>query len=231
MRPKTFYSLITLASLSATWLPASAELDLAGIWMLQGPGTESEYLPTARASAIQAEYDLLSDDPSLYCVPSSASRVWANPNVRIAFEQSDQFLNISYEFFDLRRAIPFGDPSQISEEPSTQNISGTLFPEMGSSVAFYEGQTLVIESRNHAPGYIRTSRGIPQSENTVTREELTMEDGLLHITHTYVDESLFEAPFVLTYSFRRIEGDEVPLYECTDADYDWFNELNADQGN
>ena len=53
-----------------------------------------------------------------------------------------------------------------------------------------------------------------------------MRDGELHITHTYRDESLFEAPLVLEYSFRRIEAEDVDIYSCTDADYDWFLELN-----
>ena len=67
--------------------PALAEPDLSGIWMLKGLAKEGDLQMTARALALQADYDLLVDDPSLYCEPASSSRVWANPNVRIAFDQ------------------------------------------------------------------------------------------------------------------------------------------------
>jgi len=103
----------------------------------------------------------------------------------------------------------------------------SYFQEMGSSYARYEDGRLIIESKNHSPGFIRTSRGVPQSENTSTIEELWIEDDALHLTQTYIDETLFEKPFVVDYTYKRIEGSEMPLYECTDANYDWFNQLNA----
>ena len=115
----------------------------------------------------------------------------------------------------------------MSAAPSTVNVSGTPFDKMGSSFARYEGEKLVIETRNHAPGYIRTSRGVPQSAQTVSIEELWLEGGRLLLRQTYIDDSLFEKPFVIEYGFDRIEESVVPLYECTDANYDWFEKLNA----
>lgn len=221
MRRLLFALLITTQCGSAL-----AQLDLSGIWMLDGPSRERELVLTELGQQIQGEYDLLVDDPSLYCVPASSSRVWANPNVRISFDQLADRVLINYEFYDLRRNIPLGDESVMSEQPSTRNVNGSYFQEMGSSFAHYDGDRLIIESRNHAPGYIRTSRGVPQGENTVTIEELWIEDGVLHLLHTHYDDTLYEVPFVLDYRFTRIEGDELPLYECTDADYDWFYELN-----
>jgi len=218
-----------IAALLSLSSPLFAAPDLSGIWMLSGRPDEGELRMTAEALRIQSEYDLLVDDPSLYCVPASASRVWANPNVRIAFEQTDERVLISYEFYDLRRDIPLGDESVMSAMPSTQNVDGTYFQEMGSSFARYAGERLIIESRNHSAGYIRTSRGVPQSANTVAIEELWIDGDTLYLEQTYIDESLFAVPFVVTYPFERIEGSEIPLYECTDANYDWFNELNAPQ--
>lgn len=194
--------------------------------MLSGPSRERELVLTERGQQIQSEYDLLVDDPSLYCIPASTSRVWANPNVRIAFEQQEDSILIKYEFYDLRREIPLGDESVMTGSPSTRNLDGAFFAEMGSSFAHYEGDRLFIESRNHAPGYIRTSRGVPQGENTVTIEELWIEDNELRVIHSHIDETLYEQPFILDYTFVRIEESEFPLYECTDADYDWFYELN-----
>ena len=216
---------ITAALLTSSSLAVAP--DLTGIWTLNGPGTESEILLTEEGLRIQSGYDLLVDDPSLFCVPASASRIWANPGARILIQQSEEAVLISYELFDLRRDIPIGDESVMSNMPSTKNITGTYFQEMGSSFARYVDERLIIESRNHSLGYIRTSRGIPQSRNTVTTEVLRIEGDTLHLTHTYFDDTLYENPIVMDYFFRRADESEITLYECREANYDWFNELNA----
>jgi len=216
-----------LAAALLTSSSLAAAPDLTGIWTLNGPGTESEILLTEEGLRLQSEYDLLVDDPSLFCVPASTSRIWANPGARILIQQSEEAVLISYELFDLRRDIPIGDESVMSNMPSTKNITGTYFQEMGSSFARYVDERLIIESRNHSLGYIRTSRGIPQSRNTIANEVLRIEGDTLHLTHTYFDDTLYENPIVMDYFFRRTDESEITLYECTEANYDWFNELNA----
>ena len=220
--PVSAFILLTLLSPLAT-----AEPDLTGIWMLQGRAAEGELVLTSQGRQIMMAYDLLEDDPSLKCVPASISRVWANPNVRIGIEQSAGRVHISYEFYDLRRNIPLGDASALSALPSTRNVSGRYFKEMGSSYGRYVEDRLIIETANHAPGYIRTSRGVPQSEHTVATEALWLEGETLKLTLTYIDNTLFDVPFVLDHTFVKIDETSVPLYACTDADYDWFEKLNA----
>jgi len=206
---------------------AVAQTEISGTWMLNGPGTESEILLSEEGKRLQDDYELLEDDPSLYCTPASSSRIWANPGAPIKIEQTEESILISYELFDLRREIPLGNESVLTDQPSTQNLSGTFFPEMGSSFASYEGERLIIESRNHAYGYIRTSRGIPQAPGTVAIEALEVEGDTLHVTHTYIDESIFEKPLVLEYFLRRADDVELNVYDCTEANYNWFDELNA----
>lgn len=201
---------------------------LDGVWMLNLPDSESEIVFTEEGERVSSEYDLLSDDPSLYCTPASVARIWGNPNSRIRIEQRATEIRINYELFDLRRTIPLGDSSVLSDSPSTHNLDGTEFPEMGSSIAHYEGDALIIESHNHVPGYIRTSRGIPQGPATIAYEELRVENDTLYITHTYIDEELYKKPFVLNYNFSRLDAEDVDIYNCTDANYDWFLELNED---
>ena len=206
---------------------AHAQPDLSGIWMLLGLAKDEPVELTPAGQAIQEGYDLLEDDPSLYCIPASSARVWANPNVRIAFDQGDDYLLIVYEFYDLRRRIPLGADAEYESRPSTRNIGGTLFPEMGTSIARYEGDRLIIETRGHAAGYLRTSRGLPQAPTTTSVEELWIERDTLRLRQTYTDETLFVEPFVSEYAFQRTGETEVPFYECTEADYGWFEELNA----
>lgn len=207
--------------------PAQDDFGIQGIWILEGPGTESEIRLTEEGLRRQRDYDLLNDDPSLSCIPASASRVWANPGSRTLIEFTETDVSISYELFDLRRTIPWGDQSQINESPSTANLSGSYFQEMGSSFATRQGASLVIESRNHSDGYIRTSRGIPQGEETIAIEKFSVKGDTLHITHTYIDETLYEAPIVLEYFLSRVDATELTLYGCMEAGYDWFNELNS----
>lgn len=223
MFSKTVVGIISLGMLG----PVIAQTDISGTWMLNGPGTESEVLLSEEGKRLQSDYDLLADDPSLYCTPASSSRIWANPGAPIKIEQTDAIILISYELFDLRREIPLGGESKLTDQPSTQNLNGTFFPEMGSSFASYDGDRLIIESRNHAYGYIRTSRGIPQAPGTVAIEVLEVEGDTLHITHTYSDESIFEKPLVLEYFYRRADDTELNVYDCTEANYNWFDELNA----
>jgi len=222
-------TLFTTTLFTATLFTSTlaAQPNLSGVWLLNLPDSESAIEFTALGQQIQSDYDLLVDDPSLFCTPASSSRIWANPNAPIKIEQTADSILISYELFDLRREIPLGDASALTDLPSTKNLEGTYFAEMGSSFARYEGERLIIESRKHGPGYIRTSRGIPQSENTVAIEELSVVGDTLHIKHTYIDPTLYQQPFVLEYTFTRSDHMELALYECTDANYEWFNELNA----
>ena len=74
------FSILGLLAISSS---ALAQSTISGTWMLEGPGKESEISLTAEGQRIQSEYDLLSDDPSLYCTPASSSRIWANPNAPI----------------------------------------------------------------------------------------------------------------------------------------------------
>lgn len=204
-----------------------AEPSLSGVWVLNGLAVERKLLLTEKARQIQADYDLLNDDPSLQCEPASLSRVWANPNSRFIIEQTEEQVLILYELFDLRRTIPVGDDTAFSDTPSTKNLDGQYFQKMGSSYAWYRGDRLFIETRRHSPGYIRTSRGIPQSENTVATEEIWREGDTLKLKLTYEDDTLFESPFIIDHTFERIEASGILPYNCEGADYDWFEKLIA----
>lgn len=206
---------------------AQAAPDLSGVWVLVGGPAEHELAMTENARAIQAEYDLLSDDPSLQCEPASLSRVWANPGSRFRIAQEDNRVSISYELFDLRRTIPVGDANSMTDLPSTKNLDGDYFSKMGSSFARYEDDRIFIETRNLSPGYVWTSQGIPQSESTVVTESFRLDGGMLKMQLTYTDDTLFDTPFIIDFNFKSVEDTELQRYNCTEAGYDWFEQLNA----
>ena len=221
------YLIHVLFLTSATLAHGDTVSEFVGTWLLDGPGTESEINLTDEGRRLRDSYDLLVDDPSLKCIPASSSRVWANPNAPIKIEVSSESIQITYELFDLRRVIPFGSGEDLTDTPSTRNLKGVYFRELGSSFARYEESQILIESREHSPGYIRTSRGIPQTSSTIAYELLAVDNGVLHITHTYVDEMVFKDPLILTYSLRRADELLINPYDCVDSDYGWFEELNS----
>ena len=197
-----------------------------GYWEFSARPVETELLLTEHALSLQNEYDLLEDDPSLKCVPASLGRVWSTPSLLLQIISSEDRIDINYRMFDLRRTIPLAG-SGLPHQVSTQNLDGDVFPEMGSSIAFPVGKSLVVYSDENAPGYVRTSVGIPQATTTVAVERFWLEDAdTLKIELTYYDDALFEEPFSTTYTFERRDLDELGLYECMDADYDWFEQFH-----
>ena len=56
---------------------------------------------------------------------------------------------------------------------------------------------------------------------------MKIEKDKLRVTHTYIDNELYDEPIVLNYFYKKIDETEVVPYECTEANYDWFNELNT----
>ena len=108
----------------------------------------------------------------------------------------------------MRREIPIGDEADLSGLPSTRNTQGSYFSEMGSSFGRYDNDRLIIKSKNHSFGYIRTSRGIPQSETTEAIEELEIENKKLRVTHTYIDASSRTTLQRQGVTFERLEVGE-----------------------
>jgi hypothetical protein len=44
----------------------------------------------------------------------------------------------------------------------------------------------------------------------------------------YRDPTLFTGEYRILHRLFATGETEVPVYECTDADYDWFEQLNAE---
>ena len=221
--------LVLIAILSGIQ-PALAAPALDGIWAMTGMGdiVFSELSQTSEGEARQAAYDLLEDDPSLQCIPASLTRVYSNPNSDIEIRIGDDEVQIDYELFDLRRTIPLGAGYQAGFPPSTRNLKGELFPTMGSSIARFDGDQLVVETRGYAPGYLKTSEGLPQSEATQSIEQFWREGDQLRLRVTYTDPLLLEAPYTFDYRFDPSPRDELGFYGCEpeSAGYDWFEKLN-----
>jgi hypothetical protein len=209
-------------------LCAMAQPDLGGVWILDGSFggsgftfTEARY--TDEGQRRHDAFDILTDDPSLECVPSGISRIWDNPGSPIEFQLLDDRVVIVYEMFDLRRVIELdqrGHP--LEPEPSTVNIHGQVMPTMGHSIGWYEADALVVETLAFARGLVTTLRRyVPQSAALRSVERFYRDGDRLALEITYVDPIILTEPVHIEYRFRRSDYGVVE-YGCTpeNAGYD-----------
>jgi hypothetical protein len=194
-----------------------AQHPVEGVWILQGIETETAAPLTAQGTAVQQAYDLLNDDPSLRCEPASIARVYGNPNTRTGIRLVDGVLLVEHELFDLKRTVqPLGAATSME------------FPAFGTQAYELDGERLRIHSTGHAAGYIRTGTGYPQGEGGSATETLWRDGEHLMVELVYRDPVMFDGEYRILHRLQSTGEDAVPVYNCTDADYDWFEQLNAE---
>ena len=202
-------------------LTSTAQIDIDGVWMLDGSFGEggftwSEIAMTEEGQRRYDAFDILSDDPSLECLPSGPGRIWDNPGSPIEISQFDDRVEFRFEMFDLRRTVPLDVPAHpLVAEPSTHNIDGQTMPTMGNSIGWYEDDELVVETLAYAPGFITTMRRyVPQSAAMRSIERFYRDGERLAFEITYVDPITLAMPLTFEYRFRRSDFDVV-VYGCT----------------
>ncbi|MGE3842283.1 MAG: hypothetical protein AB7I50_11905 [Vicinamibacterales bacterium] len=171
-----------------------------------GPTAWNDYTLTPEGKKRFDAYDFKTDDPSYKCVGSSWTRIYLNPNVLIHFTQGPDFIRMQYEWMDIDRRIPLSNP--VGNTVQRVRIKG--HPALGASAAWYEGDTLVIDTIDFAPGYVSTiaeRAGLPQSTRMHTVERLRREGDVLLIETTHVDAANYQTPVVSTIRYRRTDWD------------------------
>lgn len=188
-----------------------------GVWILQGIDSEQAAVLTTRGTAIQQAYDLLNDDPSLRCEAASLARVYGNPNTRTGIRLVDGMLLVEHELFDIKRHVaPVGAAARLE------------YPAFGTQVFEVEGERIRVRSTDHSAGYIRTGTGYPQGEGGSVTETFWREGADLMVELVYTDPVLFDGEYRILHRLQSTGETSVPVYDCTDADYDWFEQLNAE---
>ena len=183
---------------------------------------------TAQARAEAGKFDLMrlpSDNPEERpsgerCIvgggqPPLAGTVSLNPR---QFIQTPEYVVIHNEFGDEARIVPFAD----SHSPTA------LHSRLGSSIARWEGDTLVVETIN-LPGEDRV-RGFPTlivdpSAKVIERFTRLDHEELLY-QFTVEDPHVYTRPWLAEYSLYRTEQRMFP-YACHEANYSLTNILMA----
>lgn len=213
-----FTGVILLAQLVGWPSAALAQRpDLSGNWIANGGRiTFGEWHLTAEGERRFKAYDFKKDDPALKCIGTSWTRVWLNPNVVVRITQGNDFVRLQYEWMDIDRRVPLVDPSQ----PRPKRVTIPGMPGLGASAAWYDGEALVVETSDIAPGYVSTMQewaGLPQSRMMRTIERFTRAGDLLTIQITHVDPAMYRDPLIVTVTYPRTPF-ELMKYGCNPED-------------
>lgn len=199
--------------------PALAAPDLGGVWILYRAEQFGSAVLTAEGQRLKDSYDFRTSDPALKCIPASWTRVYSNPNTPLEITQHDDRIDIRYELFDIVRSVPLID--------SFDNIShrgpSTNFPELGASLAWYDGDTLVIhtEDYGHVSRVLTTIRGwagLHQSPLMATVERYSRDGDTLQVDITHFDPPIYQEPLKVGYTLDLETEFEVENYGCDPED-------------
>lgn len=173
------------ATLGILASPVLAAPDLDGIWILYRAEKFGRPMLTTEGQQQKDSYDFRVSDPAIKCIPASWTRVYSNPNTPLEFTQHDDRIDVRYELFDIARFIPLVD----SLENIARDGASTNFDTLGSSVGWYDGDTLVVHTTDYGSESrvlttIRGWAGLHQSSLMTTTERYTREGDTLQVSIT-----------------------------------------------
>jgi hypothetical protein len=132
------------------------------------------------------------------------------------FVQTKDLVAIRYEMVHETRLIPLDD------RPRT-NISSY----MGESRGHWEGNTLVVETKNFI-GDVLAIQGTPYTEDLVLTERFTrIAPDMIEYSVTVNDPGTWTAPWTATFPLRQEPGYEVYEYACHEGNYAMRNRLSV----
>ena len=217
MTVRPYATLLVASVLLASPAATSAQIpDLSGNWMRGRSVTFNEWAFTTDGQRRFDAYDFRKDDPALGCIAASWTRVWLTANVVVRITQAAGEVRLQYEWMDIDRRIPVIDPAALN--PKRSNIA--TMPALGRSAAWYDGDTLVIDTIDFAPGFITTMEeraGMPQSRRMHTIERLRRSGDVMTVETTHVDPAYYRAPVLTTIEYRKTSY-ELETYACSPED-------------
>jgi hypothetical protein len=192
--------------------------DLRGLWFPAfGPG------------GAPAEQPLLKGQYKEF-YESEMAKVAANP----FYEISEGFNNCEPPGMPYMMTMPYSiefllTPGKITVIQEAHMMvrriftDGRPFPEnpdpsyFGDSRGRWEGNTLVVETRNTRPGQRLGILGVSNSDALVIHERIYLDQDnpdLLHLDFTYEDPNVLEQPWKLSHRFRRDRTWDMLEYIC-----------------
>jgi len=219
--------LLAGASLAAIAVPAIAQPDFTGSWeRYPSPGEtpDPRYAPTpvpippplkpeyleqwreheAVLAARQAEGQPPGDD-YVKCLPDGMPAMMQGMFPMEVFQRPEQ-INITQEAFNQTRRITIGGTL-----PKWDEVDPTFY---GTSVAHWDGDTLVIETTGIKQNV--KFRWVPHSESMKVTERMSLLAPDILRDEITVEDEYLERPWVYSYTFRRMPGYKLLEYVCED---------------
>jgi hypothetical protein len=133
------------------------------------------------------------------------------------FVQTKDLVAIRYEMVHETRLIP------LDGRPRTDVRS-----YMGESRGHWEGDTLVVETKNFKGGILSVHGNTPYSGDLVLTERFTrVAPDIIEYSVTVNDPKTYTAPWTATLPLRQEPGYEVYEYACHEGNYSMRNRLSA----
>jgi hypothetical protein len=133
------------------------------------------------------------------------------------FVQTPHMVAIRYEMVHETRLIPLDD------RPRSRVRS-----YMGEARGHWEGNTLVVETKNFKGGVISVQGQTPYSDDLVLTERFTrVAPDIIEYSVTVNDPKTYTAPWTATLPLRQEPGYEIYEYACHEGNYSMRNRLSA----
>jgi hypothetical protein len=134
------------------------------------------------------------------------------------FIQTPDMVAIRYEMIHETRLIPLDNRPRNSSK---------MRSFMGEPRGHWEGNTLVVETKNFIGGKLSV-QGPPYSEDLVLTERFTrISPEMLEYSVTVNDPQTFTAPWTATFPLTSEPGYEIFEYACHEGNYSMRNRLSA----
>jgi hypothetical protein len=190
---------------------AADHKELDGVWILLRAQIGPLRL-TPAAEKLRAAYDFQKDDPDFQCKPASFTRVMHTPSPPIEVRQHADYVEVNYEFMDVRRRVPLKKGLAAKDAP----YAVREHPHLGRSAGMYDGETLVVETVGQQAGIMDTL-GVPglyQSDKIRTVERFIPNGANMQIVVTHFDPVYLLEPLTVTFSYLRLPGGKIEEWGC-----------------
>jgi hypothetical protein len=111
-------------------------------------------------------------------------------------------------------------PSRTTYTAGRSHPTRALPPSNAHSLGWWEGDTLVVDTRGYNESFWLDRRGVPHTENLHTIEKFTRTNmGTMRYEVTIDDPGAYTKPWTAGFDMRREAGQELFEYVCQQANY------------
>ncbi len=159
--------------------------------------------PNPLAIGLRSQWDPLSDDPALLCIPPGLPSMMDNP-YPIAFEDYGNYILMRLEEWDAQRVIWL--------TPSDADVTD---PKMGLSIGQWDGSGLTVTTTMMNDRYF-DDLGTPLGLNTkiVERFQPNESHDVLTYTVTIDNPDYFESPAIFIGQWEWVPSEKINRYDC-----------------